>query len=175
MSTLVTGSTWSCKPFQQSNIINRLRAAAGGWVTTKELQEVMAAGSIDLPSASAVRVTISLLRKRGFPIVGYKSRGYRYASERWDPDFVQTPAQPKINKQRDYTLGLQSQLLSYLTKHTDKYITASELAKIALPQGVKNSSERIKLCIYRLREKGFQIENLWGIGYKLVVAKEEQN
>lgn len=72
------------RAFIQSKIINRLRAACGGWVSMSDLIEACYGNALISAARSSITAIICRMRKEGWPIGGGKqTRGfdYRYLAE----------------------------------------------------------------------------------------------
>jgi DNA-binding response OmpR family regulator len=72
-----------------SAIINCLRQREGGWVTHSELLDYIYQGDEPELADEVLRVTVSRLRKQGFPIATHAGKrrpglGYRFAPTQWE-------------------------------------------------------------------------------------------
>lgn len=96
----------SQRAWQQAKIVNTLRAAAGGWVSSSELIDAMCASSPHRLSRVTLCVLVGRLRTRGFPIAAALTRGYRYAPELWRP-IADEPAQGPADASKLALVGLR--------------------------------------------------------------------
>jgi hypothetical protein len=72
------------KAYIQARIINRLRAAGGGWVSMAELIQHCYGTALFLAARASITAIICRMRKAGWPIGGGKQTkglGYRYLIE----------------------------------------------------------------------------------------------
>lgn len=69
-------------PIVQSKVLNTLRAVEGAFVSTKELISAVYEDREDGGPEAASRnimIAIHFLRRKGYPIISQKWRGYRFA------------------------------------------------------------------------------------------------
>lgn len=76
----------------------------------------------------------------------------------------QTSSEVEPHKKLGY---VDRQILSLLIDRTD-IITNAELTKIGRDEGDPRRRQAVDSAIYRIRKAGYEIESVYGVGYKLI-------